>query len=193
MEFLTAIWGTGYGFLSYLVPFVFVLTIVVFFHELGHFGIARLFGTKIDAFSIGFGKEIFGWFDKHGTRWKVCWIPLGGYVKFFGDEDAASTPDQKQLEEERARMTEEEQAQCFHFKPLYQRAAIVAAGPFANFIPLDCYLYIFLLACWPNDYGIARRLCHRGQCCGKHAVCRSAMSSKKLTALKLNPLTRWLR
>ena len=134
MEFIIGIWDAAAGLISYLVPFLFVLTIVVFFHELGHFGVARYFGTKVDVFSIGFGKEIYGWFDKHGTRWRISWVPLGGYVKFHGDENAASTPDQEHLKEQRENLSDSELRELFHFKPLHQRAAIVAAGPFANFL-----------------------------------------------------------
>jgi len=134
MDFILGIWNSAAGLISYLVPFLFVLTIVVFFHELGHFSVARYFGTKVDVFSIGFGKEIFGWFDRHGTRWRVSWVPLGGYVKFHGDENAASTPDQEHLKQQRENLSDEELSELFHFKPLYQRAAIVAAGPFANFL-----------------------------------------------------------
>lgn len=122
---------SAYGLLvGYLVPFLFVLTIVVFFHELGHFAVARWCNVKVDAFSIGFGRELFGWFDKHGTRWKVSLIPLGGYVKFAGDENAASVPDRDYI----ASMSEEERKTAFIAKPVWQRAAIVAAGPIANFI-----------------------------------------------------------
>lgn len=114
-----------------MVPaFLFVLTVVVFFHELGHFLVARWCGVGVKAFSIGFGREIFGWTDSHGTRWKIAWIPLGGYVKFMDDENAASVPDREALE----RMTPEQRATSFHGKPLWQRAAVVAAGPIANFI-----------------------------------------------------------
>ncbi len=118
------------GFLSYVVPFLFVLTIVVFFHELGHFMVARWCSVAVDVFSVGFGPEIFGWDDRKGTRWKVCWIPLGGYVKFAGDANEASVPDFDDSEE----LTEEEKVVRFKFKPLWQRAAVVAAGPIANFI-----------------------------------------------------------
>src|ERR1700744_1954674 len=76
----------------YIIPFIIVISIVVFVHEFGHYWVARRCGVKIEAFSIGFGNEIFGWTDKHGTRWKVCWLPLGGYVKMFGDSNAASVP-----------------------------------------------------------------------------------------------------
>lgn len=117
--------------ITFILPFLFVLTIVVFFHELGHFGVARFFGVRVETFSIGFGRQIFGWTDSRGTVWKIGWLPLGGYVKFFGDESAASTPDQAKLN---STMTLTEREECFHFKPLYQRAAVVAAGPIANFI-----------------------------------------------------------
>jgi len=117
--------------ITFILPFLFVLTIVVFFHELGHFSVARFFGVRVETFSIGFGRQIFGWTDSKGTVWKIGWLPLGGYVKFFGDESAASTPDQDKLN---STMTLTEREECFHFKPLYQRAAVVAAGPIANFI-----------------------------------------------------------
>src|SRR4051794_3912530 len=123
--------GTRTGwFAGYVVPFLFVLTIVVFFHELGHFLIARWCGVRVLTFSIGFGPELFGFNDRHGTRWKVSAIPLGGYVKFFGDENAASVPDADTINQ----MTEAERRVSFFFKPVPQRAAIVAAGPIANFI-----------------------------------------------------------
>ena len=92
-SFMSGFGSIGAGFLGYLIPFLFVLTIVVFFHELGHFLVARLCGIRVLVFSIGFGPELFGFNDRHGTRWKIAAIPLGGYVKFFGDENAASTPD----------------------------------------------------------------------------------------------------
>ncbi len=115
----------------YGIPaFLFVITVVVFFHELGHFAVARFFGVKIDTFSIGFGRGIVKWKDRHGTQWKIGWIPLGGFVKFYGDADGASTPDR----EAAARMDPADRSVAFPFKPLYQRALIVAAGPVANFI-----------------------------------------------------------
>ena len=113
-----------------LPAFLFVITLVVFFHELGHFAVARFFGVKVDSFSIGFGPAIFGWTDGKGTRWKISWIPLGGYVKFFGDLDASSKPDRERL----GGLPEKEREQAFQFKPLYQRALIVLAGPVANFV-----------------------------------------------------------
>ncbi|MFN0263521.1 RIP metalloprotease RseP [Tepidamorphus sp. 3E244] len=122
--------GFGGGALGYILPFLFVLTVVVFFHELGHFLVARWCGVKVDAFSVGFGPELFGWNDRHGTRWRVAAIPLGGYVRFHGDDNAASAPDQEKI----AQMSAGERAVSFHAKPLWQRAAVVAAGPVANFI-----------------------------------------------------------
>src|SRR3984893_12801641 len=113
-----------------IIPFLIVLTIVVFFHELGHFLVARWCGVKVDAFSIGFGPELFGFNDRHQTRWKVCAIPLGGYVKFFGDDNAASVPDHAAA----AAMTAAEQKVSLVHQPVRKRAAIVVAGPVANFI-----------------------------------------------------------
>ncbi|HZL40259.1 MAG TPA: RIP metalloprotease RseP [Pseudolabrys sp.] len=120
----------GGNLAGYLVPFLFVLTIVVFFHELGHFLVARLCGIKVLTFSIGFGPEIVGFYDRYGTRWKLSAVPLGGYVKFLGDENAASKPDHVAA----ANMTEAEKAVSFIHKPVGPRAAVVAAGPIANFI-----------------------------------------------------------
>ncbi len=122
--------GAGSSFLGYIIPFLFVLTLVVFFHELGHFWVARRAGVRVLTFSLGFGPELAGFNDRHGTRWKLSAIPLGGYVRFFGDEDAASTPDQTRL----ARMSPQERKESFFYQPLGWRAAIVAAGPIANFI-----------------------------------------------------------
>jgi regulator of sigma E protease len=114
----------------YIIPFVFVLTIVVFFHELGHFAVARLCGVRVLVFSVGFGPELFGFNDRHGTRWKFALIPLGGYVKFYGDENAASVPDFAAAEA----MSEAERKQSFVHQRLRNRTAIVAAGPLANFV-----------------------------------------------------------
>src|SRR3954447_20217593 len=129
-DFMSGISAIGGGILGYIVPFLFVLTIVVFFHELGHFLIARLCGVKVLTFSIGFGPELLGFNDRHGTRWKLSAIPLGGYVKFFGDENAASVPDTETINQ----MSEAEKRESFFFKSVPQRAAIVAAGPIANFL-----------------------------------------------------------
>src|SRR3982075_2243311 len=118
------------GVAGTLLSFLVVLTVVVFFHELGHFLVARLAGVRVMVFSIGFGPELIGFNDRRGTRWKISAIPLGGYVKFFGDESEASTPSSETL----ARMTEEERAGSFHHKKVGPRAAIVVAGPIANFL-----------------------------------------------------------
>jgi regulator of sigma E protease len=130
MEIMAGLSTFGSGLVGYIVPFLFVLTIVVFFHELGHFLMARWCGIKVLVFSIGFGPEIAGFYDRHGTRWKISAIPLGGYVKFFGDENAASVPDSAAA----AAMTEAEKRDSFQFQPLAARAAVVAAGPIANFL-----------------------------------------------------------
>ena len=122
MEILNVIW-------AYVIPFLVVLTILVFVHELGHYLIARRCGVRVEVFSIGFGPEIFGRTDKAGTRWKFSAIPLGGYVKMFGDADATSMPSS-----ELAAMSPEEQSEAFHRKTLGQRSWIVAGGPLANFI-----------------------------------------------------------
>jgi regulator of sigma E protease len=120
----------GGGVLTYVIPFLFVLSLVVFFHELGHFLVARWCGVRILVFSIGFGPELIGFNDRHGTRWKISAIPLGGFVKFFGDENAASVPDHESL----AGMNEAERKHSFMFQPVAKRAAIVVAGPLANFL-----------------------------------------------------------
>ena len=117
-------------FLHILASFFVVLSVIVFIHEYGHYIIARWCGVKIEAFSIGFGKELLGFVDKHGTRWKFSLLPLGGYVKMYGDVGAASTPDNAGLE----KMTEAEKAVSFHFKPLWKKALIVAGGPLFNFL-----------------------------------------------------------
>src|SRR5471032_2401993 len=137
--FLNSFNTLGHGLIGYIVPFLFVLTIVVFFHELGHFLVARWAGVKVLTFSLGFGPELAGFNDRHGTRWKLSAIPLGGYVKFFGDDSEASTPSSETL----AGMTEEERAQSFHHKKVGPRAAIVAAGPIANFL-LAIVIFTFL-------------------------------------------------
>ena len=130
MGFLShfGIWGAGWT--GWIVPFLFGLSIVVFFHELGHFLVARWVGVRVLVFSVGFGPELLGFNDRHGTRWKVSAIPLGGYVKFFGDDNAASIPDQASL----SRMSEADRQQSFFHKPVGRRAAVVVAGPLANFL-----------------------------------------------------------
>jgi len=114
----------------YLLSFVVVLTVIVFVHEFGHYFVARLCGVKIEVFSIGFGRELLGFTDRTGTRWKIALWPLGGYVKMFGDAGAASTPDDEKLDH----MSAAEKKISFHYQPLHKKAFIVAAGPIANFI-----------------------------------------------------------
>ncbi len=117
--------------LDYILPFIVLILIVVFIHEYGHYYFAKKYGVGVTDFSIGFGKEIFGWNDKSGTRWKICWIPLGGYVKFFGDRNVYSQADHKEILE---KYDDEEQKKLFILKPLYQRTLIVFGGPLANFL-----------------------------------------------------------
>jgi regulator of sigma E protease len=124
--------------LLYIVPFLLVLGVVVTVHELGHYLAARWLGTKIDRFSIGFGSPIAHWTDKRGVDWRIGWLPVGGYVRFAGDENAASIPDAEDLAQMRRELIEDgrgaEINRYFHFKPIWQRATIVAAGPIANFL-----------------------------------------------------------
>jgi len=117
--------------LSYILPFIALIVVVVFIHEYGHYYFAKRFGVGVTDFSIGFGKEMFGWNDKSGTRWKVCLIPLGGYVKFFGDRNVYSQADNEKIIKE---YSKEDQNKLFVLKPLYQRALIVFGGPLANFL-----------------------------------------------------------
>lgn len=130
MEFAAPLWNAGHFMLGYLLPFLFVLTIVVFVHELGHFLVGRWCGVDVKTFSIGFGRELFGFNDRHGTRWRFALIPLGGYVKFSGDADASSAPDDAAVD----RMSPQDRARSFPAQSLGERAAIVAAGPIANFL-----------------------------------------------------------
>lgn len=134
--------------LMFIVPFALVLGLVVTIHELGHFLAAKSFGVAIDRFSIGFGKAIAAWTDKSGVEWRVGWIPLGGYVRFSGDENAASVPDHEDLASLRRAIERQEGPEAvgryFHFKPLWQRAVVAAAGPMANFI-LAIVLFAALL------------------------------------------------
>src|SRR5580692_11651024 len=120
----------GGGVVGYIIPFLFVLSLVVFFHELGHFLVGRWCGVRILVFSIGFGPELAGFNDRRGTRWKISAIPLGGYVKFFGDENVASASDGSQL----ATMDAKEKSESFVGQAVLKRSAIVVAGPFANFL-----------------------------------------------------------
>ena len=130
--------------LNFIIPFIVLILVVVFIHEYGHYYFAKKYGVGVTDFSIGFGREIFGWNDKSGTRWKICWIPLGGYVKFFGDRNVFSQADQEKIIN---KYSAEDQNKLFVLKPLYQRAIIVAAGPFANFllaIVIFLSIYIFI-------------------------------------------------
>lgn len=130
MQFLTTS-------LEYVLPFLIVLTVLVFIHEMGHYLVARRNGVRVDVFSIGIGPEILGWTDKVGTRWKISLVPLGGYVQMYGDADAASRPDHGAA----AGMTDEERSQTLQSKTVGQRIAVVAAGPIANYL-----LAFFLIA-----------------------------------------------
>ena len=130
--------------MNYIIPFIILITIVVFIHEYGHYYFARRYGVAVTDFSIGFGKEIFGFNDKNGTRWKFCLIPLGGYVKFFGDRNVFSQAEQKEILK---KYSKSDQEKLFVTKPLYQRALIVAGGPLANFllaIVIFSFIYMFV-------------------------------------------------
>ncbi len=129
--------------LTYIIPFLILILVVVFIHEYGHYYFARKYGVGVTDFSIGFGKEIFGFNDKSGTRWKFCLIPLGGYVKFFGDRNVFSQSEQDELLRQ---YNKEDQQKLLVTKPLYQRSLIVLAGPLANFllaIFIFAFIYIF--------------------------------------------------
>jgi regulator of sigma E protease len=126
MSIVTHFWSYG----VYIIPFIFVLSTVVFFHELGHFLIGRWCGVKVDAFSLGFGPELAHFNDRYGTRWRIAALPLGGYVKFHGDANGASMTDDAEI----ASMSPDEKALTFHAQPVWKRAAIVAAGPGASFL-----------------------------------------------------------
>ncbi|MEI8276332.1 MAG: site-2 protease family protein, partial [Hyphomicrobiales bacterium] len=142
-DIMASLSAFGGGVVGYVVPFLFVLTVVVFFHELGHFLVARWCGIKVLVFSLGFGPEIVGFNDKHGTRWKLSAIPLGGYVKFFGDDNAASVPDHAAA----AAMSEADRNDSFIHKSVGKRAAVVAAGPIANFIlAIAIFAGVFMLS-----------------------------------------------
>jgi regulator of sigma E protease len=130
MGFETVLGSTGNLLIGYALPFVAVLSIVVFVHEFGHFIVGRWCGVDVKIFSIGFGREVFGFNDRHGTRWRFAWIPLGGYVKFAGDANEAGRPDF----EAQSALSDAEKSRTFPAKNVAQRAAVVAAGPVANFI-----------------------------------------------------------
>ena len=129
--------------LNFIIPFIILILVVVFIHEFGHYYFAKKYGVGVTDFSIGFGKEIFGFKDKSGTKWKFCAIPLGGYVKFFGDRNVFSQAEQADLLKN---YNEEDQKKLFVVKPIYQRSIIVAAGPLANFllaILIFAFIYMF--------------------------------------------------
>jgi len=130
-----------YWLLSYVVPFLAVLTVIVFVHEMGHYLVARWNGIAIQTFSVGFGRELFGWNDKHGTRWRISAIPLGGYVRFVGDMDPASTPDREAI----ANADPELAKRLFANKNVWQRISVVLAGPVANVLLTFVILYTLLL------------------------------------------------
>jgi regulator of sigma E protease len=142
MSFLETLWS----FVGYLIPFIAVLSVVVFFHELGHFLVGRWCGVKVEAFSIGFGPEICAFTDRRGTRWRLALIPLGGYVKFYGDANAASMSSEEIAES----MTPEDRRQSLYGQSVGRRAAIVAAGPIANFL---LAIVIFTGVFWVNGKG----------------------------------------
>jgi regulator of sigma E protease len=130
--------------ITFIIPFIALITVVVFIHEYGHYYFAKKFGVGITDFSIGFGKELFGFNDKSGTRWKFCLIPLGGYVKFFGDRNVFSQAEQQELLK---KYSPEDQKKLFVVKPIYQRALVVAAGPFANFLlAIIIFTFIYMFA-----------------------------------------------
>lgn len=132
---------------SNIIPFIFVLTAIVFIHEFGHFWVAKKSGVKVEIFSIGFGPELFGMTDKYGTRWKFCLIPLGGYVKMFSDKNAASQPHDQII----AKLTEEERKTAFVLKSLKIKSAIVAAGPIANYLfSITIFTFFFFTFGYPH-------------------------------------------
>ena len=153
MAFLNSVGALGglSTFYYLVVPFLFVLTVVVFVHELGHFLVARWCGVRVLVFSIGFGRELIGLTDRRGTRWKLAAVPLGGYVKFFGDENVASVPDRSSV----AAMTDAERRESFFHQSLSKRAAIVAAGPIANFI-LAIVIFAAVFAAYGRPDNVAR-------------------------------------
>lgn len=126
-------------FLHNFLSFVVIISVIVFVHEFGHYYVAKLCGVRVEAFSIGFGPEIYGWYDKDKTRWKISAFPLGGYVKMFGDMSEASTPDKAKI----AKMSKKDRRYAFHLKSLKQKSAVVAAGPIANFLLAIVILTLF--------------------------------------------------
>lgn len=135
-----------YDTLITIISFLAIITPLVFIHEFGHYIVAKWCGVKIEKFSIGFGKEIFGWNDKSGTRWKVCILPFGGYVQMYGDETEAGGTAESVYE-----LSEEEKAKTFHFKPLYKKAVIVFAGPLMNIVfAIGMFTFMYTYYGHPN-------------------------------------------
>lgn len=151
MDFLTTVYTNFSSSLSWIMPFLIVLTILVFFHELGHYLAARYNGVRVEVFSIGFGPELFGWTDSKKTRWKFSLIPLGGYVKMFGDADASSAADHEAFE----KMTDEERKSTLNGKRVPQKMAVVAAGPIANIlITILCLWAVYAAIGQPNEQAL---------------------------------------
>jgi regulator of sigma E protease len=149
------IWDAG----SYIIPFIVVLGVLVSVHEFGHYLVARFCGVRVEVFSIGFGPELFGWTDRVKTRWKVSLIPLGGYVKMFGDMDPASTPDSEAVRQ----MSEEDRKVAFPAKKLWQRFLVVLAGPFMNFLFGAVVLaFMFVFAGQPFSPPVAEEILSGG-------------------------------
>ena len=164
---------------NYVVVFLVVLTVLVFVHEWGHYWVARRAGVRVEVFSVGFGPEIYGWTDKHDTRWKISAIPLGGYVKMFGEADMGW-----EEEEEAEPLPPEEKALSFHHKKLWQRAAIVAAGPMANFI-----FAAVLVALLAGIVGTARPLAAVGEVQPDSAAATAQlMPGDRITAIDGEPI-----
>jgi regulator of sigma E protease len=177
---LTFLQGLSDWALVGIPAILFVITFVVFFHELGHFLVARACGVAIETFSIGFGREIFGWTDKKGTRWKISWLPLGGYVKFLGDENAASTPDRERI----ANLDEAERRVAFPLKPLWQRALVIVAGPLANFV-LAFFVFLLLL----STYGAKTLSTYVGDVVkGSPAAAAGMRAGDKIAAIDGKPI-----
>ena len=141
-DFLAPLFGSDSLLVGTIIPFLIVLTVVVFVHEMGHYLVGRWCGIGVSAFSIGFGPELVGFDDRHGTRWKLCAIPLGGYVKFVGDMNATSTPDAEELD----KLTPAERSVAFHTQPVWKRALTVVAGPMFNFLLTIAVFAVFFAA-----------------------------------------------
>lgn len=141
-DFLATLFGSDSLLVGTIIPFLIVLTVVVFVHEMGHYLVGRWCGIGVSAFSIGFGPELVGFDDRHGTRWKLCAIPLGGYVKFVGDMNATSTPDAEELD----KLTPAERSVAFHTQPVWKRALTVVAGPMFNFLLTIAVFAVFFAA-----------------------------------------------